>query len=366
MSFDHLFSLAKSWRPFLGKNMDSIESRRFKVLSSVLIENKNEFTKIRDSVGIFMKMECMDYAGRINITGSSTQIMHSSTQINTILTRIIKNFRPEIENLTAREINRRNDPHLTEYQKKSRSEKDKRYISSPENAKNYNFRTTSNKRDAIADVEHNIWVSNIHPMMDDNGLHDLFSCFGPVCASTVLKDKFTNESRCMGFVSFVKQESAENAVKTMHGYTGPGMGNKALMVFEKRVDETKKKTAPEVRRYLNNQNLQNQPRQAFQTTEDNIGGIDSEQVSQYMILNPDQIKYFHKEKLNILEKTSDTRIFKSSQHWTVSGEKQCVIQCVRMMEHWLSKPDVNLGKISEWNLVPYITHITHITHTCCF
>jgi RNA recognition motif-containing protein len=339
--------LAKSWRPFLGKNMTSIESRRFKVLSSILIENKHEFTKIRDTVGIFMKMECMDYAGRINITGSSAQIAHSSTQINEILTRIIKNFRPGNEKLTVREINRRNDPHLTEYQKKSRSEKDKRYIASPETAKNYTFQAMSSgdKRHAIADVEHNIWVSNIHPMMDDKGLHDLFSCFGPVCAATVLKDKFTNESRCMGFVSFVKQESAENAVKTMHGYTGPGMGKKALMVFEKRVDETKKSTAPEVHRYLKNQKSQHIPRQAFETIEDNHGNNDTEPVSQYMILTPNQIKYFHKEKLNILEKTSDTRIHKFSQHWTVSGQKQCVIQCVRMMEHWLSKLDVNLGKI---------------------
>ena len=61
----------------------------------------------------------------------------------------------------------------------------------------------------------------------DNDLAELFSTYGQVLSAKVYKDKFTNLSKCFGFISFAEQFSADNAIRFMNGFS---ICNKKLKV----------------------------------------------------------------------------------------------------------------------------------------
>ena len=52
---------------------------------------------------------------------------------------------------------------------------------------------------------------------DDSGLHAAFAQFGEVSEAIVITDRETGRSRGFGFVSFDKDEDADNAQKAMDG-----------------------------------------------------------------------------------------------------------------------------------------------------
>lgn len=67
------------------------------------------------------------------------------------------------------------------------------------------------------DKANNIYVGNISRDLDENGLREAFEQFGQVDSVSIIKDKFTGESRGFGFVQMADKESAENAINGLNG-----------------------------------------------------------------------------------------------------------------------------------------------------
>ncbi|XP_042550463.1 polyadenylate-binding protein 1-like isoform X2 [Dipodomys spectabilis] len=61
----------------------------------------------------------------------------------------------------------------------------------------------------------NIYVKNLHPDMDEQGLEDLFSQFGKMVSVKVMRNS-SGQSRGFGFVNFEKHEEAQKAVDHMN------------------------------------------------------------------------------------------------------------------------------------------------------
>ncbi|MFA5075247.1 MAG: RNA-binding protein [Candidatus Babeliales bacterium] len=67
------------------------------------------------------------------------------------------------------------------------------------------------------DKVNNIYVGNISRDLDENGLREAFEQFGQVDSVSIIKDKFTGESRGFGFVQMADKESAQNAINGLNG-----------------------------------------------------------------------------------------------------------------------------------------------------
>jgi RNA recognition motif-containing protein len=79
----------------------------------------------------------------------------------------------------------------------------------------------------------NIYVSNIPFKMVDDQLKDLFSEFGEVISSKIIKDKFTQRSRGFGFVE-MPDDAASQAIE--------GLNGREVMGLALRVNEARPKT----------------------------------------------------------------------------------------------------------------------------
>lgn len=62
----------------------------------------------------------------------------------------------------------------------------------------------------------NIYVGNIPRETKEDDLRTAFGEFGEVESVTIIKDKFTGESRQFGFIVMPKQEEAENAINNLN------------------------------------------------------------------------------------------------------------------------------------------------------
>jgi RNA recognition motif-containing protein len=62
----------------------------------------------------------------------------------------------------------------------------------------------------------NIFVGNLSHDVSEEELRSAFSDFGQVSKVTILKDKFTGESRGFGFVEMPAKAEAEAAIKGMN------------------------------------------------------------------------------------------------------------------------------------------------------
>lgn len=58
----------------------------------------------------------------------------------------------------------------------------------------------------------NIFVGNLEREASQDDLREAFSAFGQVASATVIKDKFTGDSRGFGFVEMPSQTEAEAAM----------------------------------------------------------------------------------------------------------------------------------------------------------
>ena len=63
----------------------------------------------------------------------------------------------------------------------------------------------------------NIYVGNISRTANEQDLKDAFAAFGEVSSSSIIKDKFSGESRGFGFVEMPNKEEADKAIAGLNG-----------------------------------------------------------------------------------------------------------------------------------------------------
>jgi RNA recognition motif-containing protein len=62
----------------------------------------------------------------------------------------------------------------------------------------------------------NIYAGNLSPETTDDDLRQAFEAFGQVSTATVVKDKFSGESRGFGFVEMPSKTEAQSAIEQMN------------------------------------------------------------------------------------------------------------------------------------------------------
>jgi RNA recognition motif-containing protein len=62
-----------------------------------------------------------------------------------------------------------------------------------------------------------LYVGGLSFSVTDDQLRELFTAHGTVESATVIKDKFTDQSRGFGFVEMGTQAEAENAIQALNG-----------------------------------------------------------------------------------------------------------------------------------------------------
>jgi len=81
-----------------------------------------------------------------------------------------------------------------------------------------------------------IYVGNVSREVTDEELRQAFASFGGVDSATVVKDKFTGESKGFGFVEMPSASEAQSAI---NGMNGKELKGKALTVNEARPREAR-------------------------------------------------------------------------------------------------------------------------------
>lgn len=83
-------------------------------------------------------------------------------------------------------------------------------------------------------VKLKIYVGNLDRSVSEDDLKELFEAHGTVVSHTIIKDRYTNESRGFGFVEMSSAEEANSAIKTINGQMLKG---RSLTVNEARERE---------------------------------------------------------------------------------------------------------------------------------
>ena len=63
----------------------------------------------------------------------------------------------------------------------------------------------------------NIYVGNLSGDVGNDDLRKAFETFGQVTSATVIKDKFSGESRGFGFVEMPSRDEAKSAIESLNG-----------------------------------------------------------------------------------------------------------------------------------------------------
>ena len=63
----------------------------------------------------------------------------------------------------------------------------------------------------------NIYVGNLSSDTTDEAIREAFVSFGQVSSARVIKDKYTGQSRCFGFVEMAMQSQGQTAIKNLNG-----------------------------------------------------------------------------------------------------------------------------------------------------
>ena len=77
----------------------------------------------------------------------------------------------------------------------------------------------------------NIYVGNLSRDATEDDLQEAFAAFGQVTSATIIKDKFTGDSRGFGFVEMSNSTEANSAIE---GLNGTELKGRALTVNEAR------------------------------------------------------------------------------------------------------------------------------------
>ncbi len=63
----------------------------------------------------------------------------------------------------------------------------------------------------------NIYVGNLSPGVTEEDLRQAFEAFGQIASVTIIKDKFSGESRGFGFVEMPTKAEAQSAIESLNG-----------------------------------------------------------------------------------------------------------------------------------------------------
>jgi RNA recognition motif-containing protein len=63
----------------------------------------------------------------------------------------------------------------------------------------------------------NIYVGNLARGVNESDLKETFQAFGEVASASIIKDKFSGESRGFGFVEMPNKPEAEKAISVLNG-----------------------------------------------------------------------------------------------------------------------------------------------------
>jgi len=63
----------------------------------------------------------------------------------------------------------------------------------------------------------NIYVGNLSRDLTENDLREAFAAFGEVSSASIIKDKFSGESRGFGFVEMPNKDEADKAIAGLNG-----------------------------------------------------------------------------------------------------------------------------------------------------
>jgi len=85
----------------------------------------------------------------------------------------------------------------------------------------------------------NIYVGNLSRDVVESDLKEAFQAFGEVQTASIIKDKFTSESRGFGFVEMPNKDEAEKAIA---GMNGKDLKGRSLTVNEARARTDRPRT----------------------------------------------------------------------------------------------------------------------------
>ena len=72
----------------------------------------------------------------------------------------------------------------------------------------------------------NIYVGNLERGVNESDLREAFQAFGEVSSASVIKDKFSGESRGFGFIEMPKSDEAQKAISMLNGKSIKGRAAK--------------------------------------------------------------------------------------------------------------------------------------------
>jgi RNA recognition motif-containing protein len=85
----------------------------------------------------------------------------------------------------------------------------------------------------------NIYVGNLSRDLNEGELREAFAAYGEVQSASIIKDKFSGESRGFGFVEMPNKEEADKAIS---GLNGKDLKGRTLTVNEARPRTDKPRT----------------------------------------------------------------------------------------------------------------------------
>ena len=80
----------------------------------------------------------------------------------------------------------------------------------------------------------NIYVGNISRDVTEADLKEAFAAFGAVTSASIIKEKYTGESRGFGFVEMPNKEEAEKAIAGLNGVDLKGRPLTASMIAKRK------------------------------------------------------------------------------------------------------------------------------------
>jgi RNA recognition motif-containing protein len=86
-------------------------------------------------------------------------------------------------------------------------------------------------------MQKKLFVGGLPYSVQQEEMQQLFAQCGEVISATIVRDKFTNQSRGFGFVEMATEEQASEAVNKLNGTQ---MGGRTIVVNESRPRENKK------------------------------------------------------------------------------------------------------------------------------